>query len=223
MASTTLAKSNCDLDPRKFLATVGKGRKVVAFLKKQTIFTQGDAAGAVFYIQEGKVRYTVVSKFGKEATLSILSEGEIFGDGCLAGQPLRMGSVTAITDCQLLQIDKEAMMLALHGGRTLSKLFIAYLLARNIRYHEKLVDQLFDPSERRLARVLLLLAHFGKEGTPETVIPKVRREILAEMACTTEARVSFSMNRFRKSGFIAYSRSGLQIHSSLLSVVLHDD
>jgi CRP-like cAMP-binding protein len=222
MASTTLANSNCDLDPRKFLATIGKGREVVAFLKKQTIFTQGDAAGAVFYIQKGKVRHTVVSKFGKEATLGILSEGEFFGDGCLAGLPLRMSSATAITDCKLLQIDTEAMMLALHGERTFSNLFIAYLLARNTRYHERLVDQLFDSSEMRLARVLLLLAHFGNEGAPESVIPKVYEDALADMACTTQARVSFSMNRFRKSGFIAYSRSGLQIHSSLLSVVLHD-
>ena len=222
MASTTLAKGNCDLDPRKFLATIGKGRKVVAFLKKQTIFTQGDAAGAVFYIQEGKVRHTVVSKFGKEATLGILSEGEFFGDSCLAGQPFRVGSATAITNCKLLQIDKEAMMLALRGGRAFSNLFIAYLLARNIRYHEKLVDQLFDSSERRLARVLLLLAHFGREGTPETVIPKVNQDALAGMAGINRLRVRFFMNRFRRSGFLTYSRSELRIHSSLLNVVLRD-
>ena len=138
----------------------------MAFPKKQAIFAQGDAADAVFYIQEGKVRLTVVSKFGKEATLGILSEGEFFGEGGLAGQPLRMGSATAMTDCELLQIDKKAMMLALHREHTLSDLFVAYLLARNIRYHEDLVDQLFDSSEKRLARVLLLLAHFGKEGHP---------------------------------------------------------
>ena len=222
MAPTALAKNNCDLDPGKFLATTGKGRKVVTFLKKQTIFAQGDVAGSVFYIQEGKVRHTVVSEFGKEATLGILSEGEFFGDGCLAGQPLRVDSATAITDCKLLQIDKEAMMLALHSGQAFSDLFVAHLLARNIRYQENLVDRLFDSSEKRLARVLLLHAHFGKEGAPETVIHNVSQETLANMACTTRLRVRFFMNRFRKSGFLAYSRSGLQIHSSFLNVVLHD-
>ena len=222
MASTSLAKMNCDRDPRKFLATIGKGGKVVDFLKKQTIFTQGDAAGAVFYIQEGKVRHTVVSKFSKEATLGILSEGEFFGDSCLAGQPFRVGSANAITNCKLLEIDKEAMMLALHGGGAFSSLFMAYLLARNIRYHEKLVDQLFDSSERRLARVLLLLAHFGKEGTTEMVVPKVNQDALAGMAGINRSRVRFFMDRFRKSGFLAYGRSGMRVHSSLLNVVLHD-
>ena len=222
MAPTTTAKNNRDFNSRKILATIGKGVKVVAFLKKQTIFAQGDAAGAIFYIQEGKVRLTVVSKFGKEVTLSILSEGEFFGDGGLAGQPLRMGSATAMTDCKLLQIDKKAMMLALHRERAFSDLYVAYLLARNIRYHEDLVDQLFDSCEKRIARVLLLLARFGKEGAPETVIPEVSQETLADMAGTTRLRVRFFMNRFRKSGFLAYSRSGLQIHSSLLAVVLHD-
>jgi CRP/FNR family cyclic AMP-dependent transcriptional regulator len=217
------AKKKRDFDPKKFLATIGEGRKVVAFPKKQTIFTQGDAADSVFYIQAGKVKLTVVSEIGKEATLGILSEGEFFGEGGLAGQPLRMGSATAMTDCELLQIDKKAMMLALHREHTFSDLFVAYLLSRNIRYEEDLVDQLFNSSEKRLARILLLLAHFGKESVPQTVIPKMSQETLAEMIGTTRSRVSFFMNRFRKLGFITYEAgSGLQVHSSLLNVVLHD-
>src|ERR1035441_6211832 len=222
MAPTVLAKKERDFDPKKFLATIGEGRKVVAFPKKQTIFTQGDAADAVFYIQEGKVRLSVVSKIGKEATLAILNEGEFFGEGGLAGQPLRMGSATALTDCELLRIDKQAMMLALRREHTFSDLFVAYLLARNIRYEEDLVDQLFNSSEKRLARILLLLAHFGKEGVPETVIPQISQETLGEMIGTTRSRVSFFMNRFRKLGFVDYGESGLQVHSSLLNVVLHD-
>jgi CRP/FNR family cyclic AMP-dependent transcriptional regulator len=220
---TKTAKKGRAFDPRKFLATIGEGRKVVTVPKKQTIFTQGDAADAVFYIQEGKVRLTVVSKIGKEATLGILNDGEFFGEGGLAGQPLRMGSATAMTDCELLRIDKKAMILALHREHTFSDLFVAYLLARNIRYEEDLVDQLFNSSEKRLARILLLLAHFGKEGVPETVIPKISQETLAEMIGTTRSRVSFFMNRFRKLGFLNYNGgSGLQVHSSLLNVVLHD-
>jgi CRP/FNR family transcriptional regulator, cyclic AMP receptor protein len=215
-------KKKRDFDPRKFLATIGEGRKVVAFSKNQTIFTQGDAADAVFYVQEGRVRLTVVSESGKEATLGMLSEGEFFGEGGLAGQPLRMGSAIAMTDCDLLRIDKKAMMLALHREHTFSDLFVAYLLARNIRYEEDLVDQLFNSSEKRLARLLLLLAHFGKEGVPETVIPNISQETLAEMIGTTRSRVSFFMNKFRKLGFVDYGGSGLQVHSSLLSVVLHD-
>src|SRR5207248_9781139 len=179
----------------------------------------GDAADAVFYIQEGKVRLTVVSKIGKEATLGILGEGQFFGEGSLGGQTLRMGSATAMTDCELLRIDKKAMMLALHREHTFSDLFMAYLLARNIRYEEDLVDQLFNSSEKRLARVLLLLAHFGKEGVPETVVPKISQETLAGMIGTTRSRVSFFMNRFKKLGFIHYN-GGLQVHSSLLNIVL---
>ncbi|SPF41884.1 Transcriptional regulator, Crp/Fnr family [Candidatus Sulfotelmatobacter kueseliae] len=222
MASTKLAKNHRDFDPQKFLTTIGDGRKVMAFPKKQTIFAQGDAADAVFYIQEGKVRLTVVSKIGKEATLGILSEGQFFGEGSLAGQALRMGSATAMTECELLRIDKKAMMLALHREQTFSDLFVAYLLARNIRYEEDLVDQLFNSSEKRLARLLLLLAHFGKEGVPQTVIPKISQETLADMIGTTRSRVSFFMNRFRELGFLDYGGTGLQVHSSLLNVVLHD-
>jgi len=222
MAPTLPAKKKRDFDPKKFLATIGEGRNVVAFSRKQTIFTQGDAADAVFFIQQGKVTLTVVSKIGKEATLGILSEGEFFGEGCLAGQPLRMGSATAMTDCELMRIEKKAMMLALHQEHALSDLFTAYLLGRNIRYEADLVDQLFNSSEKRLARVLLLLAHFGKEGVPETVVPKISQETLAEMIGTTRSRVSFFMNRFRKLGFLDYGESGMQVHSSLLNVVLHD-
>jgi CRP/FNR family transcriptional regulator, cyclic AMP receptor protein len=220
MALTVPAKKKCAFDPRKFLATIGEGRKVVAFLKKQTIFTQGEAADAVFYIQKGKVRLTVVCKVGKE--LGILSEGECFGEGGLAGQPLRIGSATAISDCELLQIGKKAMMLALHREHKFSDLFVAYLLARNIRYEEDLVDQLFNSSEKRLARILLLLAQFGKEGVPETVIPNISQETLADMIGTTRSRVGFFMDRFRKLGFVGYGGSGLQVHNSLLNVVLHD-
>ncbi len=221
-SAVTLAKRKRDFDPKSFLATIGAGSKVVPFPKKETVFSQGDAADSVFYIQEGKVRLTVVSKVGKEATLGILGEGEFFGEGGLAGQPLRMGSATAMTDCELLRIDKKAMMEALHREHEFSDVFVAYLLARNIRYEEDLVDQLFNSSEKRLARILLLLAHFGKEGVPETVIPKISQETLADMIGTTRSRVSFFMNRFRKLGFVDYGESGLKVHSSLLNIVLHD-
>jgi CRP-like cAMP-binding protein len=211
-----------EFDPNTFLATIGEGRKLMAVAKKQTIFTQGDGADAVFYIQTGKVRLTVVSKVGKEATIGILTEGDFFGEGALAGQIVRMGSAAAMTDCDLLRVNKKAMMEALHREHAFSDMFVAYLLARNIRYEQDLVDQLFNSSEKRLARVLLLLAHFGKEGVPETVIPRISQEMLAEMIGTTRSRVSFFMNRFRKLGFVDYGEAGLQVHSSLLNVVLHD-
>ena len=223
IAASALPKNNRDFDPKKFLATIGEGRKVVAIATKHAVFTQGEAADAVFYIQEGKVRLTVVSKIGKEATIGILGPGDFFGEGGLAGQALRMGSATAMTDCELMRIDKKAMMLALHREHMFSDLFVAYLLSRNIRYEEDLVDQLFNSSEKRLARILLLLAHFGKEGVPETVIPQISQETLGEMVGTTRSRVSFFMNKFKKLGFIDYSAgTGLQVHSSLLNVVLHD-
>jgi len=216
-------KRKRDFDPATFLATIGEGRRIVSFQKKKTVFAQGDQADAVFYIQAGKVKLTVVSENGKEATVGILNVGDFFGEGALAGQLLRMGSATAMTDCEILQIDKKAMTLALHREHTFSDLFVAHLLARNIRYEEDLVDQLFNSSEKRLARMLLLLAHFGKDGTPQTVIPKMSQETLAEMIGTTRSRVSFFMNRFRKLGFIDYDAgSGLRVHSSLLNVVLHD-
>jgi CRP/FNR family cyclic AMP-dependent transcriptional regulator len=222
LVRTLAAKKKRDFDPKRFLATIGEGREIVPFAKKQIIYTQGTACDAVFYIQKGKVRLSVVSKNGKEATIGILNPGDFFGEGSLAGQPLRMGSTTAMTDCELMRIDKKAMMLALHREHTLSNMFTAYLLGRNIRYEEDLVDQLFSSSEQRLARILLLLAHFGKEGVPETVVPKISQETLAEMIGTTRSRVSFFMNRFRKLGFVNYGESGLQVHSSLLNVVLHD-
>jgi CRP/FNR family cyclic AMP-dependent transcriptional regulator len=215
-------KNKREFDPNAFLATIGQGRKIVPFEKKQTIFTQGDAADAVFYIQSGKVRLTVVSNIGKEATIGILGEKNFFGEGCLAGQPLRMAAATAMTKCELLRIEKKAMMQALHREHALSDLFVAYLLTRNIRYEEDLVDQLFNSSEKRLARILLLLAHFGKDGAPETVIPKVSQETLAEMVGTTRSRVSHFMNNFRKLGFVDYGDGGMQVHSSLLNIVLHD-
>ena len=215
-------KKKRDFDLKAFLATIGEGRKFVLVPKKQAIFAQGDPSDAVFYIQNGKVKLTVVSNDGKEATIGILSESDFFGEGCLAGQSRRMASATALTDAAVLRIEKSAMMRVLHREHTLSDMFVAYLLARNIRYEEDLVDQLFNSSEKRLARILLLLAHFGKEGTPETVVPKIGQETLAEMVGTTRSRVSFFMNRFRKLGFINYNSKGLQVHSSLLNVVLHD-
>jgi CRP/FNR family cyclic AMP-dependent transcriptional regulator len=221
MGPRAAAKKRRDFAPHAFLATIGKGRKIVSFPKKQTIFTQGDPADAVFHIQTGKVRLTVVSNDGKEATIGILGD-QFFGEGCLTGQPLRLCSATALTDCSVMRIDKKSMIEVLHREHEFSDMFVAYLLARNIRYEEDLVDQLFNSSEKRLARMLLLLAHFGKEGTPETVVPKISQETLAEMVGTTRARVSFFMNRFRKLGFIHYNGAGLQVHSSLLNVVLHD-
>jgi CRP-like cAMP-binding protein len=216
-----VAKKKREFDPNTFLATIGDGRKMLAVKKRQLIFAQGDGADAIFYLQKGKVRLTVVSHVGKEATIGIVSEGNFFGEGSLAGQLLRMGSAAAMTDCDVLRVEKKAMMAALHREHAFSDMFVAYLLARNIRYEEDLVDQLFNSSEKRLARVLLLLAHFGKDGIPETVVPKISQETLAEMIGTTRSRVSFFMNRFRKLGFIHYNGT-LQVHSSLLNVVLHD-
>jgi CRP/FNR family transcriptional regulator, cyclic AMP receptor protein len=221
MTRVAVTKKKRDFDPHAFLATIGQGRKSLLLQRKQGIFAQGDAADAVFYLQTGKVRLSVVSKTGKEATVGILSNGDFFGEGSLAGQALRMGSATAMTDCAVLRIEKKAMMEALHREHEFSDLFVTYLLARNVRYEEDLVDQLFNSSEKRLARILLLLAHFGKEGKPEPVVPKISQEMLAEMIGTTRSRVSFFMNRFRKLGFIHYN-GGLQVHSSLLHVVLHD-
>jgi CRP/FNR family cyclic AMP-dependent transcriptional regulator len=216
-------KKNRDFDPKDFLTTIGEGRKAILVPKKKTIFAQGDPADAIFYLQTGSVKLTVVSATGKQATVGILTNGCFFGEGSLAGQPLRMGTATAMMDCAVLRIEKKAMMGTLHRENSLSDLFVSHLLTRNIRYEEDLVDHLFNSSEKRLARVLLMLAHFGKEGVPEAVIPKIRQETLAEMIGTTRPRVSFFMNRFRKLGFVDYDgRSGLQVHSSLLNVVLHD-
>src|ERR1700689_2232331 len=225
MSPPAAAKKNGKFSSDAFLATIGDGRKILSVEKKELIFAQGDAADAVFYVQKGKVRLTVVSKIGKEATIAIVGEGNFFGEGSLAGQLLRMGSAAAMTDWEILRADKKTMMGDFHREPAFSEMLVAYLLARNIRYEEDLVDQLFNSSEKRLARVLLLLAHFGKEGIPETVVPKISQENLAEMVGTTRSRVSFFMNRFRKLGFIQYAggiEGGLQVHSSLLGVVLHD-
>src|SRR5689334_16311342 len=221
MSPGTIAKKSREFDPEALLATIGDGRKAMLYPKKRTIFVQGNPADSVFYLQTGKVKLAVVSKTGKEATIGILGDGSFFGEGSLAGQPLRMGTASAMTDCAVLRIEKNAMMQALHREPTISEMFVAYLLARNVRYEEDLVDQLFNSSEKRLARVLLMLARFGKEGVPESVVPKISQETLAEMVGTTRSRVSFFMNRFRKMGFIHY-HGGLQVHSSLLNVVLHD-
>ena len=216
------AKSVRRFDPKAFLATIGDGRKILGFEKGETIFSQGDMADAVFYVQKGKIKLTVVSQAGKEATVGVLGEGSFFGEGSLAGQVLRMGSASAMTDCTILKIERESMVQSLRNEHSFSDLFVSHLLARNIRYEEDLVDQLFNSSEKRLARILLLLAHFGKEGKPELVIPKITQESLAEMVGTTRSRVSFFMNRFKKLGFVDYDASGMRVHSSLLNIVLHD-
>jgi CRP-like cAMP-binding protein len=194
---------------------------VATFAKKQSVFVQGDSADAVFYIQKGKVRLSVVSRNGKEATIGLLSERDFFGEGCLAGQPLRMCSATAMTDCTVTRIEKKSMMEVIHLQRAFSDMFVAYLLTRNIRYEEDLVDQLFNSSEKRLARILLLLANFGKDGKPEVAIPRISQETLAEMVGTTRSRVNLFMNRFRKLGFVRYN-GVLEVYPSLLNVVLHD-
>ena len=223
MTPVAAAKKRRKFDPQTFLSTINGGRTIVAFPKKQAIFAQGDTADAVFYIQTGKVKLTVVSKTGKEATIGILNEGDFFGEGCLTGQPLRLCSATAMTDCTVMRIDKQSMLDVLHREHAFSDMFVAHLLTRNIRYEEDLVDQLFNSSEKRLARILLLLAHFGKEGKPEAAIPKISQEALAEMVGTTRSRVNFFMNKFRKLGFVDYQTGDeLQVHSSLLNVVLND-
>jgi CRP/FNR family cyclic AMP-dependent transcriptional regulator len=209
-------------DPGHFLTSISEGRRVLLIAAKQTIFNQGDPADAVFYIQSGRVRLAVVSEGGKEATVGLLGVRDFLGEACLGGQTVRMGSATAITDCELLQIEKKAMIQALHREHELSDLFVAYLLARNVRHEEDLVDHLFNSSEKRLARVLLMLARFGKEGVSEAVVSSLSQEALAQMVGTTRPRVNHFMNKFRSLGFIDYGPTGLKIHSSLLNVVLHD-
>jgi CRP/FNR family cyclic AMP-dependent transcriptional regulator len=209
--------------PQTFLSTVDVGRTIAVFPLKQTIFLQGESSDAVFYIQKGKVKLTVLSKSGKEATIGILNEGDFFGEGCLTRQAFRICSATAMTDCTVMRIDKNSMLDVIHREHVFVDMFVAYLLARSIRHEEDLVDQLFNSSEKRLARVLLLLAQFGKEGKPEVAIPKISQETLAGMVGTTRGRVNFFMNRFRKLGFVDYQTGDeLQVHSSLLNIVLHD-
>ena len=213
------------LDPKIFLLGADKGRTLADYGKNDKVFLQGDPANAIFYIHKGKIKLTVVSRQGKEAVVAILGAGDFFGEGCLAGQSQRMASATTMSDCSVTRLEKAAVLRLLHDQPAFSELFLHHLLSRNIRIEEDLVDQLFNSSEKRLARVLLLLANFGKDGKPEPVIPKISQETLAEIVGTTRSRVSFFMNRFRKLGFVRYDgkdSSGLEVHSSLLNVILHD-
>jgi CRP/FNR family cyclic AMP-dependent transcriptional regulator len=214
-------KRRSSFNAKSFLARVGNGRSIGKYRKGQIVFSQGDAGDAVFYIQKGKAKLTVVSEQGKEAVIAILGMDEFFGEGCLAGQSQRIATVTTMADSVIARLEKSAIIKAIHQEPAFSEKFIAHLLGRSIRIEANLVDQLFNSSEKRLARLLLLLANFGKDGTPEPVIAKISQETLAEMIGTTRSRVSFFMNKFRKLGFIDYNGS-ITIHSSLLNVVLHD-
>ncbi len=215
---------NVPFDPKVFLAKVGEGRTLADYQENQVVFAQGDPADAIFYIQDGKVKLTVVSKQGKEAVIAIVGNGDFFGEGCLAGQLLRMATAAAMSACTIVRLEKRDTIRVLHDEPTFSALFLAYMLSRNTRLEEDLVDQLFNSSEKRLARVLLLMANFGKDGKPLLVIPQISQETLAEIVGTTRSRVSFFMNRFRKLGLINYNGKldGLEVHSSLLSVILGD-
>ena len=208
-------------DPRAFLAKVGDGKAIVEFHKDQALFTQGDVADTVYYIQKGRVKVVVISEQGKEAVVGILGPGQFFGEGCMNGHSLRIATTTAIEDCMVTVITKAAMLATLHGEPKFSELFISYLLTRNSRIEEDLIDQLFNSSEKRLARLLLLLANFGKEGSPQPISPNISQETLAEMIGTTRSRVSFFMNKFRKLGFISYNGK-IEVNSSLLNAVLYD-
>jgi CRP/FNR family transcriptional regulator, cyclic AMP receptor protein len=208
-------------DPKLFLAMVGEGKAILKFDKNQVVFAQGDVADTVFYIQKGRIKVLVVSEQGKEAVVGILEPGQFFGEGCLNGHPLRISTTTAMDECLITSIAKEAMLATLHSEPKFSELFMAYLLTRNSRIEEDLIDQLFNSSEKRLARLLLLLANFGKEGTPQPIAANVSQETLAEMIGTTRSRVSFFMNKFRKLGFISYNGK-IEVHSSLLNAVLYD-
>jgi CRP-like cAMP-binding protein len=209
-------------DVKTFLSTVDGGRTLARYRKDQIVFSQGDPADSVFYIQEGKVKVCVTSEQGKEAVVALHGDGAFFGEGCLTGQPLRLGTVAAVTECIILRLDKAAIVHVLHEEPKFAELFMSYILARNARVEADLVDQLFNSSEKRLARALLLLANFGKEGMPSPVIAKISQETLAEMIGTTRSRVSMFMNKFRKLGFVQYN-GDLEVHNSLLNVVLHDN
>src|SRR5471030_538140 len=208
-------------DPKVFLAKVGAGKTILEFHKNQQVFEQGEIADTIFYIQKGRVKLTVLSEQGKEAVVGILESGQFFGEGCLNGHPLRIATTTAMEECVITSITKEAMIAALHNEPKFSELFMAYLLTRNSRVEEDLIDQLFNSSEKRLARLLLLLAHFGKEGRPQPIILDMSQETLAEMIGTTRSRVSFFMNKFRKLGLISYNGK-IEVHNSLLNAVLHE-
>jgi CRP/FNR family cyclic AMP-dependent transcriptional regulator len=216
-----LISHNEPFDPKSFLAEVGEGRTISQYGTNQKVFSQGAIADSVFYIQKGKVKVTVVSEHGKEAVVAILGKDEFCGEGCLAGQPKRLAAAITMMECEIMRIEKDVIVRTLHEAPEFSQIFLEHLLAHTIRVEEDLVDQLFNSSEKRLARALLLLANFGKEGRPEPIITKVSQETLAEMIGTTRSRVSFFMNKFRKLGFINYNGK-LEVHSSLLSVVLND-
>ena len=214
-------KAKLPFDPKVFLSKVNDGRANSDYRKDQNIYTQGEPADSVFYIQSGKVKKTVVSEQGKEAMVALLGTGDFFGKGCLTGQPLRLSTISAMTECVIVRIAKAVITRVIHEEPTFAEQFIAHLLARNSRVEADLVDQLFNSSEKRLARILLLLANFGKEGRPEPIIAKISQETLAEMIGTTRSRVSFFMNKFRELGLIDYN-GHIEVHSSLLNVVLHD-
>jgi CRP/FNR family transcriptional regulator, cyclic AMP receptor protein len=209
-------------DPKTFLATIGKGRTITEYPKDETLFAEGDSADAIFYIQKGKVKLTVVSENGKEAIIAIFDAGDFLGEACLANQPLRKARATAMTGCSVMRIEKSVTFRVLHEQPAFSKQFLTYLLSRNIRVEADLVDQLFNSSEKRLARVLLLLANFGKARKGEPLIVKIKQETLAEMVGTTRGRISLFMNKFRRRGFIEYDVNGIRMHSSLLNVILHE-
>ena len=213
--------SKAAFDPKAFLAKVGTGKTILECRKNQIIFAQGEVADSVFYIQKGRVKLTVISEQGKEAVVAILEPGQFFGEGCLNGHPLRMATTTAMEECVITAITKAAMLAELHREPKFSELFMTYLLTRNSRIEEDLIEQLFNSSEKRLARLLLLLANFGKEGNPQPISPNISQETLAEMIGTTRSRVSFFMNKFRKLGFISYNGK-IEVHSSLLNAVLYD-
>jgi CRP/FNR family cyclic AMP-dependent transcriptional regulator len=215
------SEANPSFDPKVFLAKADGGRSISKYRKNQVVFSQGDPADSVFYIQAGKVKITVISEQGKEAVVAVLGPDEFCGEGCLAGQPRRMASATAMTECEIMRLEKAAIIRVLHEEPAFSEMFVAHLLARTTRIEEDLVDQLFNSSEKRLARALLLLANFGKEGRPEPIIARVSQETLAEMIGTTRSRVSHFMNKFRQLGFIDYN-GHIEVHSALLSVVLND-
>ena len=214
-------KGKLPFDPKRFLAKVGKGKTISKYRKDQIVFSQGQVADAIFYIQQGKVKLTVVSEQGKEAVVAILEPGQFFGEGCLNGHPLRMATTRAMDECVITRLEKATMIATIHNEPEFSELFMTYLLTRNSRIEEDLIDQLFNSSEKRLARLLLLLANFGKEGKPEPIVGKFSQETLAEMIGTTRSRVSFFMNKFRKLGFIEYNGQ-IEVHNSLLNVVLFD-
>jgi CRP-like cAMP-binding protein len=216
-----LKKTTPPFDPREFLSKVGSGRTISTYRKNQRVFSQGEPADSVFYVLKGEIKVSVLSEQGREAVVALLGKDEFCGEGCLAGQKKRIATAVAINDCEILRIEKEAIMSMLRKEPAFSEMFVAHLLLRTIRVEEDLVDQLFNSSEKRLARALLLLANFGKEGRPEPIITKVSQELLAEMIGTTRSRVSFFMNKFRKLGFISYNGK-IEVHSSLLGVVLND-